>query len=304
MRRPFINNTQTLPMKRHTTTIFFALITVSLGSSTMQAQTDASDSNSLWRLTGPNVLPARTLQWNNSFEWSFGNLETLNVRDNQLTGSTGLRYGIAGRADLNLAFEGGWVHEYNADNGTTFNTHMLAAVVGAKIGLFEGRNALPQVAFRTDIAFPFRLYGDESIYTLQKIQPSVELDFRNRIGRRWSVDYTVGYAWHEYGYDTFDDGIYYSLSANFMATERLLLGLSFSRQKVRGLAGSDFHLTDTQGLRNHLVNLTALFQATPRLQLSLQGNMQAGGASYDPLNSIRVATELRLGLHWLIGGRR
>ena len=123
----------------------------------------------------------------------------------------------------------------------------------------------------------------------------MQLNFRNPIGERFTVDYMIGTRWHN-AYSSLDEILSYSIGINWLASSRLALGLAFGRHIDNAMSSAVYHLSDVAGSPQRLLDLTVMYQANDRLQLSLQGNAQMGasrGFSY-------TNTNLMLGLHWRV----
>lgn len=145
--------------------------------------------------------------------------------------------------------------------------------VGVRMELFGGRGVLPQVTFVTELSV-----NKAKGYDYWCLQPLLGLQFRNRIGRYWMLDYSLGYSWNRLPYYYVDYGnpsFLYSLFARWLPTDRLMLGV---------------------GVENSAVQLEARWQATPELQLSLQGNYRVG---YDLFEGV-YSSDVKVGLHWLL----
>ena len=236
--------------------VFFGVMTL-IGISATHAQNDTV--NPLFSTTGPNVLPAGSIQWNNKFGISHtadnsngfaavspeGSTYSLNF-------DTRVRFGIGQRAELSLAL--------NAAKGTVLSLldevdkepySALIPSVGAKLLLFEGKGWRPMVAFNTSVGFPIlhnRLI-DEGLILIDNdylVRPTLGLQFRNRLGSRWLLDYSLDFTWVRAGMPL----IIPTLQARWLATDRLLLGAGI----------------DEDGW-----NLSGLYQLSPDLQLSLKG---------------------------------
>ena len=255
--------------------LFFAVLFV---FSAKVAPAQDTVNSPLVTTTGPNVLGKGELQWNTQMEYyhlqhfwdaPYGHTTTHGIG---LEGN--LRWGIGHKAELmfDLNSVTNYGKQYDSSAMRNYGT-LFTPSVGVRLELFEGRGWLPQVTFGTEVSLR-KLSG----YDFWFVQPTVGLQFRNRLGRHWLLDYSLGYGWNpmtsyfmEYGNPNFR----YSLFARWLPTDRLMLGL---------------------GVENGADVLEARWQATPDLQLSLQGNLQVG---YGWLEGT-FSGDVRVGLHWML----
>lgn len=239
-----------------------------------QAQNDtvAGNPNPLWSTTGPSVLPEGGVQWDNSVDWSVmrSRGEDMGVdRYDYLGGRSVFRFGVGSKAELTLGVASGTaLYHTAADYDTTVGS--FAPQVGMRMSLYGGKGLLPLITFNTSISWVYDYLGQSGM-----VQPSLGMEFRNRIGRRWAIDYSLGYAWNNSSYGPVRNQITYSLFARWLAADKLMLGL---------------------GVENGEGKMAVLYQPADNLQLSLQGNISgiAGLTSYSYRHS------LSLGVSWRI----
>jgi len=268
--------------------------------------------NPILRTTGASILPAGKIQWNNTLGWDFrkSSFEQYNmpgastvpnrITSNMFNYGTNIRFGIGDVAEIVAGVEAGY-HTGHSDVDEYHNSSMLMPSVGVKVKVFDGNGVWPMVSFRTDIALPIQKYWSDGKSDMHRPEPSLELLMRKKIGNRFFVDGTVGYGFHQFGVSSFDDGIRYTLAANWLATERLALGVSFGRRLVHGIADNSYSYVDIlYGMNRHYGIVSMMYQLSPDLQLSLQGCI-AGAASLDnPANKYNMASDLMVGVHWMI----
>lgn len=263
---------------------FFGIMTL-VGISTAHAQNDTL--NPLFSTTGPNVLGEGRIQWNNTVDYyySIQHFDNNNYTLNNAFGlSTGFRFGIGNRAELTLDVAGAYGKvESTWIDGLTRNSGNTRAAAGAKLLLTEGRGWLPQVAFFTSVGWRTDKYAFNNIW-VSRVQPQIGLMFRNRVGRAWAFDYSIGYSWEaSSGPDIdFTSQIKYSIGVRRLIFDRLMLGIEISNGNSANRMAS---------------GIEARFQATPNLQLSLQEGF-AFGLSKDLLASAQ--SHFLFGLHWTI----
>ena len=182
-------------MKKSNRPLLAAMLVMSLFALLGAATAHAQDENPLVATTGPNVLGQGKIQWNSQleymhYEWtSFGPLAN-DLTNNSLGVGTSLRFGVGSRAELTLDLAGNYS---NLTGDSLRNTCWLTPSVGARLLLFDGRGWLPQVAFFTHVSVPVgqNAYSDKwDSY----VQPEIGLQFRNRLGQRWLLDYSLGYS--------------------------------------------------------------------------------------------------------------
>lgn len=265
--------------------IAFFFVMTFIGVTAAHAQNDTL--NPLFSTTGPNVLGEGRIQWNNSADY-YLSMERYSKFDYTLSNafglSTGVRFGIGNRAELTLDVAGSYATgESTYIDGLYSNSTNARAAVGAKLLLTEGRGWLPQVAFFTSVGLRNQKYSLNNL-RVSEVQPQIGLMFRNRVGRTWAFDYSIGYSWaasNEPGID-FQSQIQYSVGFRHLVTDRLTLGMEIGNgNSANRMAGG----------------IEARFQATPNLQLSLREGA-AFGVSSDLNTSYQFNT--LFGLHWTL----
>lgn len=226
---------------------FFCAMTL-VGISAAHAQSETSIDNSLFSTTGPNVLPAGNFQWQNQFGFSNIHYYGSSFTSRSFTFDSRVRFGIGHRAELSLSLNEakGSVISLNEDKGL-YGT--LLPSVGAKLLLFEGEGWKPMIAYNTSLGFPIlhnQLIEDGSVERAFIVRPTIGLQFRNRLGSRWLLDYSLDLSWVYAGLPL----VIPTLQARWLATDRLMLG---------------------GGIDEDGWNLSCLYQVSPDLQLSLKG---------------------------------
>ena len=205
---------------------FFSIM--ALFSAVVCAQNDTV--NPLLSTTGPNVLGQGKIQWNNSLEYhylgmSLNNYPKINL--NSFGVSTGLRFGVGNRAELTLDVSGA----YNTFDTTYYHNNTgFTPSVGAKLLLYDGKGWLPRIAFFTHVALPIQQLAFIDNRWSTKVQPEIGLQFRNTIGERWFLDYSLGYSWNSIsnGLADLEDLLQYSIGIHHLVTEKQSFGFTFT----------------------------------------------------------------------------
>lgn len=273
---------------------FFAVITI---VSISVAHAQVNNENPILATSGPNVLEKGGKLWHNELSYEYLDLGTLETTENIYSFGSIFRIGLGLNTELDFSLAAGHIEATNASSIKT-HSEMLVPSVGVKVGLYEGKGVLPQVAFRTDVALPIALYfGENSDARFWRPQPTVGLEFRNRISSRFTIDYSLGYSWHSYGYATWDDGLRYSLAFNALITDRLALGVAFGKGNFHAINDGGGSISNTATILSNKADITLVYQATPKVQLSLRGNLQVGGA-LDDFGQYSATAEMTGGVSW------
>ena len=264
---------------------FFGVMTF-VGLSAAHAQNDTL--NPLFSTTGPNVLGAGRIEWNSSLDYFHSSYDLFGSQTTHLSNNfgatTGLRFGIGNRAELTLDASGMYtllkIENYN---GPVRNTQNYYPSVGVKLLLAEGKGWLPQVAFFTHVGMEISESAFNPTLWYKEVQPEIGLMFRNRIGRSWAIDYSLGYAWNS-GYVPgidFRNQVQYSLFFRKLVSERHTVGVGIGNNNSAHQLMGDVEW-------RYLVN--------PNLQLSLQAGGSLGFAS----DSYADQAHANLGIHWTL----
>ena len=285
---------------------FAAMVLLSVGTAQAQInlldQTHTADTNPLLSTTGPNTVGAGRLQLSGNLGWNrfgYDNDYTLiaydasaktsahivtSTRDNIFDADLGLRYGIGDILELSIGLGGGMARMHTdatidgVDTSFTDRSQTVSPTFGAKVCFFEGRGWLPQMALAASVSETLIRF-DDGDFDSHSPSWAIGLQLRNRLGRRWLVDYSLGLASRESALGIrqprFSLDVDYSLMARFLPTDRLMLGA---------------------GIDNGNGRFEALFQATPALQLKAQA-MVATGLGAD-LHT--TATYALVGIGWMI----
>lgn len=224
---------------------FFCAMTF-IGISTAHAQNDTV--NPLISTTGPNVLPAGDIQWKNQFGFSNIRYYGSSFTSRSFTFDSRVRFGIGHHAELSLSLNAakGSI-EYLAGDKDLYSSFLPS--IGAKLLIFEGEGWKPTIAFNTSLGFPIlhnQLIEDGVLEREFIVRPTIGLQFRNRLGSRWLLDYSLDLSWVYAGLPL----VIPTLQARWLATDRLMLGAGI----------------DEDGW-----NLSCLYQVLPDLQLSFKG---------------------------------
>lgn len=304
-------------MKQSNKPLFCALAVLAVftlvGIATSHAQTvtlqpaQPRDENPLFANSGANVLPAGSLMLDGGFGLSrlgvdndYGANGSTDITSRSFIPDARLRVGLGLGIEVSLGF--GALFTSDDDEiislsntlgyPPTLDTFSVSGrsvtvvpTLAARMQLFEGRGWLPQVTFLTRLAVPlFHTTQFSSNVGLptpddrHEFSPLLGLQFRNRLGDRWVLDYSLAYEWNhrERTANTVGDAdLLFSLGARWLATDRLMLGA----------------LVENYGGR-----LEATFQASPALQLTASAAYHQGYDFYDG----HSALDARLGVAWRI----
>ena len=211
--------------------------------------------------TGPNVLGQGHIQWNSNLEYYHYGLNGANLHFNShsIGITTGLRFGIGNRAELTLDL----ASTYATFDTTIFhNTTGFSPAVGAKLLLFEGRGLLPKTSCFTNVAAPVQQNAYNSKWNAL-VQPEIGLQFRNRLGKWFLLDYSLGYAWNRYSVEDVDftNQVQYSIQLRWMHSDRQMTSIGISNRNI---------------IRNHTVDLETRRLLTDDLQLTVAASFAAG----------------------------
>ena len=149
--------------------------------------------------------------------------------------------------------------------------------------LSTDRRWLPQVAFFTHVGVNNEQYAFNRSVRVNRLQPQIGFMFRNQLGHRWAIDYSLGYAWSassEPGID-FANQIEYSLFARWLAFDRLSFGVGVS---------------NVNSARRMIGGFEVRYQPSDNIQLSLQSGSDLGlgdGVSDSQAHAL-------LGIHWTL----
>lgn len=241
--------------------LFGAILFFSLMATVGIAATHAQDSNILVSTTGPNVLGQGRIQWNSSLEYYHCGYNGANLHFNSHSFgiATGLRFGIGNRAELTLDLAGA----YNTfDTANFHNTTGFSPAVGAKLLLFEGRGWLPTTSFFTNVSAPVQQNAYNERWNAL-VQPEIGLQFRNRLGKWFLLDYSLGYAWNRYSVADIDltNLVQYSLHLRWMHSDRQMTSIGISNRN---------------SIHSHTVDLETRRLLTDDLQLTVAASYAAG----------------------------
>ena len=261
--------------------IIFFVTMMTFSFLTAKAQGDTI--NPLFGTTGPNVIGKGHLQWDNAVDYYDIHVNSIFGFDANLhsLGYKGaLRYGIGNRAELSFNLEA----SYNTwDTVYLNNNTSLNPTFGAKLQLCEGKGLLPQTTFYTRLGATIFQTAYEPQRWDGALQPEIGFQFRNRIGGRWAIDYSLGYAWNEYSVNAYGlkSQLRYSLYGRWLATDRLMLGVG---------------MTNDNAPRRFAGNFELRYLARPDMQLSAQFGV---AGSKGDLGGDRQINAL-VGFSWMI----
>lgn len=257
MNNKFLNN-----FKSTFLAVLFFGVMICFSATVAKAQSDTI--NPLFSTTGPNVLGAGHLQWNTSLDYYHLTRESFSnsfptIRSNGYGLSSGLRFGVGDRAELTFDVGGA----YNTFDTTYFhNTTGVTPAVGAKLLLYEGKGWLPMTAFFTHVSLPV-LQNAFSGKRFYRVQPEIGFQFRNTLGSKYVIDYSLGVAWNNAS-DAWNDPnslAQYSLYFRKLVSSRHTFGVGFDNNNAAHAFEGCFE---------------ALWQATDNLQLQAKIGISAG----------------------------
>lgn len=258
--------------------VFFGIMAL---TATATAQNDTV--NPLVATTGPNVLGEGRIQWNSSIEYLHdgNNLGAYQYNSNSFGLSSGFRFGIGKRAELTFDIAG----RYNTFDTVHFhNTTGITPSVGAKLLLYEGRKWLPQTSFYTSVSNPIHQNAFNEQWSTM-VQPQIGFQFRNRLGKMWMIDYSLGYSWNRYSTDDYIDfakQIDYSLHVRRITSKGNLFSIGISNRNSAGTFVGD---------------IEERFQISDNLQAYFQVALSGGyGSSAGIVDRIHVLA----GLNWML----
>ena len=282
--------------------VFFAAMTI-IGALTCQAQVNlldpihSPDTNPLLSTTGPNTIGKGHLQLSGQASWfSFSqdweeyatNGSVIPMHDywRELGGGIGLRYGIGNRFELFANVTGFHSRDrFEFSTGTFSDTlTTFSPSLGLKMMLFEGGHGWePQVSAYALIDLSVVKSGNRWDVLGNGTEPVLGLQFRNRLGHRWVLDYGVSYRFNTgrpIGNTTVyvlqrDKPFQFNIMARWLATDRLMV--SAGMENVGGTA-------------------EVLWQATPTLQLKAQGGLAAGVG----FRTGMLETNALVGINWML----
>ncbi len=268
-----------------------------IGIGTAQAQIDLlhqthqTDSNRLLAVTAPATIGPRHLLLEGNLSWSYnyhnsdvialdGSMAPAQNIFNMFSGRATLRYGIGKIFELSLGLDGTWGKESH-HAGTYLEETILrgfAPSVGMKLYVYEGEGWRPQMAVKASFRQPLWVYDDGTTSPAGNFaNPYAGLEFRNRLGRHWALDYSVGYSRmsRTVGAVSYAHNVSYSLFGRWLPSERLMVSVG---------------VLDGWGIAE------LRWQASDALQLKAQASIDGGiGAELGMLQTFAVA-----GFNWMI----
>ena len=282
--------------------VYFAIMTL-ISVAATQAQVNlldpihSPDTNPLLSTTGPNTVGKGHLQlsgeaswysWAQELEMYNGNVTSIH-RDNyrELGGGIGLRYGLGSRFELFGRVAGGQSqYHYELDSTTLNGTQpQFISSLGLKMMLNEGGHGwVPQVSVFAKVDLPRRaIYSaDGQVDYALAIEPALGMQLRNHLGSRWVLDYGVSYGFFKSPFGVRrvyalqrDNPLQFNLMARWLATDKLMI---------------------SAGMENMGGKAEVLWQATPTLQIKVQGGI-AGGVGF---RTGMLETNALLGVNWML----
>ena len=256
------------------------LVIISIGVLIPTAFSLKAQDTLLVATTGPNVLGSNELQWTNRLGYNNSQYYTqmpyghATIHGIGLASSLRLGVGIHTELTLDLDAVSTFGKTFDSSSVARFATSFVPTL-GVRLNLYKGHGWLPQTTFVTTLSVDSRPGTD-----LWFLQPKVGLQFRDRMGRHWLLDYSLAYSWNQFTNIllSFDNRPWqYSLVARWLPNDHLMFGI---------------------GVENGYDHIDAFWQATPNLQVSLQGNARGGWLI--AMGQDMSTVDLQLGLHWLL----
>ncbi len=283
---------------------FFAVLTL-ISMATTHAQVNllapihTPDTNPLLSTTGPNTVGKGHLQlsgdanfysFRQNMEMSDATVHHHNIR--VFGGSLGLRFGLGSRLELSAGFSGAFEHyhfefDWTATTDTVIDntTPRLEPSLGLKLMLYEGGYGwVPQVSASLVYSHQLIRYSDDGWDTPGGgMFAALGFQFRNHLGNRWVFDYGLSYAFGKDrplgSYIVYasqrDNPFQFNFMARWLATDKLMI--SAGMENVGGVA-------------------EVMWQATPNLQLKVQGGLAAGVGFRTGV----LETNAQVGVNWMI----
>ncbi len=268
-----------------------------IGIGTAQAQIDLlhqthqTDSNRLLAVTGPATIGPRHMLLEGNLSWSYnyhesdlmalnGSLVPSQNTFKMFGGGATLRYGIGKIFEVSVGLDGSWGNETNHIGNNRDETFYrgFAPSVGMKLCVYEGEGWRPQMAVKASFRQPLWVYDDGTLGAAGDFgNPYAGLEFRNRLGRHWALDYSVGYSRmpRTVGAVSYAHNVSYSLFGRWLPSERMMLSVG---------------VEDGWGIAE------LRWQASDALQLKAQASIDGGiGAELGMLQTFAVA-----GFSWMI----
>ena len=225
--------------------------------------------------------------------YSFGSYDNSTWIDGSDCGIAGaLRWGIGHKTEVSFGLVGRLV-SISDNSAFRSNYGVFNPAFGIRLNLFEGKRWIPQVTYRTDMSF--EVMKD---WTMVEVNPLM-FEFRNRIGRSFLLDYSIGMNIRTCpGVHYSDKTVHYSIFARWLPSERWMLGAGIDNYSSLAYFSLTHGLSDLiVGDRNGRICLEARWLATPDLQLSLRGvhkYEKSWLAPSEPRNEVMV------GLQWML----
>ncbi|MBO4751862.1 MAG: hypothetical protein J5526_03815 [Bacteroidales bacterium] len=269
-------------MKHIVSLLVATLLTLNLSAQNTTESAQPSDENPLFQTTGANVIGAGKIEMSGSLDYFYFNKDypqsnPYHLRSDIIGANLGFRFGVGHRAEFNISMAGSTsASEYNLSRNEFFSSGTFTPSVGARLLLFGGRRWIPTVTFHTQVYFPMSFGSTFGSSFQYDVQPLIALQFRNRIGQRWALDYSLGYMWGQSvpAYHLLG-ALRYSLFARCLITDRFMLGF---------------------GIENSGAKIEALWQLKPNLQLKAQSSFSAAfGGGMEHIESYSL-----IGINWMI----
>jgi hypothetical protein len=183
-----------------------------------------------------------------------------------------VRIGLSRRVELRAGFDG-YEWEEVGSSGTEIESRegITDTNLGVKVGLFEEKGALPQMAVLATLNFPT---GAEE-FTESRVLPELRMAFSNTLTERLSLGYNVGAFWFKEeradGTETTSSSAIWSVSLGVGITEWLSGYVEALGNPVLSALGSTSSAVD--GGLTYLVR--------PNIQLDLAGGTGISGDAPD-----------------------
>ncbi len=193
--------------------------------------------------TSVDVLPRGRVQWETGIGWERSKLE--GPAKNTWTMNTSLlRWGISSSAELRLQAD--WL--YSSAEGE-HSSGLSDVALGAKVHLFEGWKAVPEVSLLANVLIPG---GSNAHFLPHEWGGQLGILFENKLTPWFSLGYEGDLIWSDNSRPTF----FYGVCLSFDLTDRLFLVLE------------EYNSNTTDGTKS-CSEISLGYMLSPRVQIDL-----------------------------------
>jgi hypothetical protein len=202
----------------------------------------------------PTVVPHNRLQVEAGLQYQQEELDNLKLKE-LLYPEVLLRFGVLERAELRLSMAYKQQRRDWNDGGamlTNKSSGLENLQLGAKVNLFEGHGAIPEIGLLANVVLPV---GKEE-FRPPHVAPEGRLLFSSKLSEKLELQYNVGYRKYK-DQEEFRGEAVYSLFGSLKLTEAFTLFGEFYGFKAKGITPEN------------TVNTGLLIQLRPNLQWDL-----------------------------------